>query len=367
MIPRLFEKTETTFTNYGICALYDALSCAVTEERNGEYVLDMTYPRNGDWINDIAVDRIILAIPNDTATEGEPFRISSIDFDMIGDLTIHAQHISYQLNSIIIGKNQQDPGTRYPAKFWEVENRYLLSGSNPFTFATDISDAAGTVYKYGCDYPTPLRTLLGGMENSMLDIWDGEFYWNRYAVNFLSARGADHGVKIAYSKNLTGLRYSIDMSEVYSGVVAYWMGVDETGADIYVQSTLQTVNRGYSYSRDIAVDATAEFEETPTVAQLNAWALAYVQTNAPDPVVSVDVNFVPLWQTEEYKEFYALEHVSLCDTVEVLYPPLGLDVKAKVVKTVYDVLTNRYTALTISTIKPTLADTIFALMKEVEK
>jgi len=358
MIPRLFEKSATNFDNYGICSLADCVSCAVTEERNTGFFLEMEYPREGRWADKIAVDRIILADPYDHSEMAEPFRIVSVDYDMLGTMQIYAEHISYQLNSVMIGANAQDPGTRYPSKFWEVENRYLKS-SNPFTFETDIEDDNGTVYKYGCDVPTALKTLLGGMKGSMIDLFGGELKWNRLKVQLLQARGADNGVKIAYSKNLTGLQYSVDMSNVYTGVVAYYKS-----GDTYVESALQTKTHSYSYSRDIAVDASSYFDSDPTVAQLNTWAANYLNSNAPDPTVSVDIEFIPLWQTEEYRDYYGLEHVSLCDTVEVIYPPLNLDLKAKVVKTVYNVLADRYDEITISTVKPTLADTIFTLMKE---
>ena len=136
---------------------------------------------------------------------------------------------------------------------------------------------------------------------------------------------------------------------------------DQNGT--YVEGTVQTATNSYSYNRIIVLDATQDFNSTPTQAQLNTYASTYLTNNPPTPSVSVDVEFVPLWQTEEYKEFYGLEHVGLCDTVEVIYPPLNIDVKAKVVRTVYNVLADRYDELTISTIKPTLADTIFNLME----
>ena len=129
---------------------------------------------------------------------------------------------------------------------------------------------------------------------------------------------------------------------------------------------MQTATNSYSYNRIIVLDATQDFDSTPTQAQLNTYAANYLTNNPPTPSVSVEVEFVPLWQTEEYKEFYGLEHVGLCDTVEVIYPPLNIDVKAKVVRTVYNVLLDRYDELTISTIKPTLADTIYGLIKEVD-
>lgn len=358
MIPRLFESTATTFTNFGICPLPDCIECIVTEERNGAYVLDMEYPKGGQFADQLAIDRIILADPHDNASQAEPFRIISVEYDLSDNIVVQAEHISYQLNYIIIGKNTNY--TRYPSKFWEKETENMISASNPFTFATDISDDAGTVYQYGCDQPTPLRKLLGGMDGSMIDLFGGEFEWNRYTVNLWASRGADHGVKIAYGKNLTGLNYSIDLSNVYTGVVAFWSDGETT-----VESALQTMIHSYAFSRDIVVDASGAFDSQPSVADLNAWASAYLANNAADPRVSVEVEFVPLWQTEEYKDFYDLEHVSLCDTVTVLYPPLNLSIAAKVVKTVYNVLANRYDEITISTIRPTLSDTIFALMKEI--
>ena len=120
----------------------------------------------------------------------------------------------------------------------------------------------------------------------------------------------------------------------------------------------------WSFERVIILDASAVFDSKPSVAQLNSYAATYLQTNAGDPKVSVEVEFVPLWQTEEYRDFYNLEHVGPCDTVTVQYPPLNLSIQAKVVETVYGVLRDRYKNITISTVKPTLADTIFALMKE---
>lgn len=356
MIPRLFEKDATDFTNFGLCPLPDCISCLVTEERNGEFTLDMEYPRDGAWADEIAIDRIILAEPYDNASEAEPFRINEVAFDLTGNLTVSAEHISYALNYVIIGKTTNM--TRYPKKMFDtLVSGSLLSASCPFSFSTDMTDESQTVMTYSIPQATPMRTILGGMEGSMLDLYGGEFLWNQWTVNLLASRGADNGVKIAYSKNLTGLRYDVDMSDVYTGIVAYY-----SSDDTYVEGSEQTTTNTYSYNRTIVIDATSEFDSTPTASDLDTWAAAYLTANAPDPTVSVDVEFVPLWQTDEYKAYYDLEHVSLCDTVEVIYPPLGIDVSAKVVKTVYDVLADRYAAITISTVKPTLADTIFALM-----
>ena len=42
MIPILYPSSATTFGNNGLGGLPDATACTVTEERNGEYYLEMT-------------------------------------------------------------------------------------------------------------------------------------------------------------------------------------------------------------------------------------------------------------------------------------------------------------------------------------
>ena len=355
MIPRLFEKTETQFANFGICPLIDAISCTVTEERNGEFTLAMEYARNGRWSEEIVVDRIILADPYDNAEQAEPFRIVSVSYNMVGNLTVNAQHISYQLNYVICGAYAGY--SRYPQTAWDQLQANAMLTSNPFTFYTDISDAEGTVYRYGPKVAVPLRTLLGGMKGSFLDNYGGEYKWERYKVSLLSSRGSDNGVRIAYGKNLTGLTYDVDLSETVTGAVAYSDG------DSYVQGSLQTLTHTYGFERAVVLDASSEFSgTTPTTAQLNSYANAYL-ANKGTPAVSISVEFVPLWQTDEYKAYEDLEHVSLCDTVQVVYPPLNLTLKAKVVRTVYNVLADRYDTITISSVKSSLADTIYSLME----
>lgn len=355
MIPRLFESDETVFDSFGICPLADAISCLVTWERNSTYVLDMEYPKDGRFVSEIKAERIILADPYDGAPEQEPFRISSIEWDMNGNMILHAEHISYQLNYIIVGKHSGY--TRYPAKVWQNIQGDILT-ANPFSFDTDITDENGTVMHYYWDEPVPLRKVIGGMRGSMVDLYGGDIVWNRYTVKLLRSWGSNNGVKIAYSKNLTGLTYTIDMEGCYSGVVPYWADTEN-----YVQGTVQSVAHSYAFDRVIPYDASEEFSTQPTVADLNARGLSYVTVNAKTPAISVDVEFFPLWQTKEYAHLAALEHVGPCDTVQTMYPPLDLDISAKVVRTVYDSLAERYTELTVSSAKQTLADTIFSLMK----
>ena len=71
MKPILFQASDTTFTTNGLGRLSDAISCTVTEERNGIYELHMVYPQNGIHFTDLANGRIIYATCSLTKIENE--------------------------------------------------------------------------------------------------------------------------------------------------------------------------------------------------------------------------------------------------------------------------------------------------------
>lgn len=53
-------------------------------------------------------------------------------------------------------------------------------------------------------------------------------------------------------------------------------------------------------------------------------------------------------------------HINLCDIVTVLFPALNVSTKTKVVKTVYDVLIDRYESITIGAVQAYLSVTLTA-------
>ncbi len=83
------------------------------------------------------------------------------------------------------------------------------------------------------------------------------------------------------------------------------------------------------------------------------------------PSVSLKVSFVPLWQTEEYKAIAPAERLNLCDIATVRFEKLGVNARAKVVQTVYDVLAGRYESVTLGEASTDLADTIVAQDKAI--
>ena len=363
MIPRLFARDATTFTSMGICPLSDAVSCTVTEERNGQYTLEMVYPVSGQWFSEIKVDRIILAQAHESDTHPQPFRIESIEGDIGPTITINAVHISYQLNWIVAARQTIASGTAQTnMRAVGLLNGVIGQSTCPFSFYSDITGS----HTMELTAPVSFRSFLGGVEGGFLDVYGGEFEWDIWDVHLWASRGEDNGVRITYGKNLTGIDWSTDVSDTYTDVYAYWMQ-DNEGTVTYKGSTVQTIGGDFAFQRLIAVDASGEWQSEPSSSQLNSYASNYVKANAQYPTVSVSIDFVPLWQTEEYKEYAAFEKVGLCDAVTIVYPPLNLELKAQVVKTVYNVFLDRYDSIEIKTVKKSLADTIFAMEKQIRR
>ena len=82
------------------------------------------------------------------------------------------------------------------------------------------------------------------------------------------------------------------------------------------------------------------------------------QSGVGIPKVSIDVSFVNLADTEEYKDLIPLQQVNLCDVIPVQFESLGIDTTAKIVKTEYDVLGERYNKITVGSLRSNLATAI---------
>ena len=350
MKPILFDKTATSFLTNGLGTLVDAISCKVTEERNGIYELQMVYPESGIHFADIELQSIIYAQPFSGANP-QPFRIYKISKPLNGKVQIDAQHISYQLSNIPVmpfgASNVQD----CLSKFTEY-----AAETCPFSFQTDKS----TVTVYTQTTPASIRERLGGVQGSVLDIYGGEFEWDKYTVKLWNHRGANRNVTLRYGKNITDITQEENIATTYTGICPYWKGGDGTVVVTLPEKVIESEYAdNYPYKLTKVVDMTSYFLEQPTVAELRAKATSYLEENAIGiPSVSIDVDFVALWQTEEYKDVAVLQRVYLCDTITVIFEKLGVNTTAKIIKTVYDVLTERYTKLTVGNYTKSLADTI---------
>lgn len=351
MKPVLFAPTATAFTTNGLGKLSDAASCTVKETRNGAFELTLKYPIEGIHYAEIQQRSIILAKPNPVDL-AQPFRVYRISKPINGLVTVYAYHISYDLTGI--------PVSPYSAASVQAALAGFSTNAiaaNPFTFWSDMTSSGDFTVKS----PASVRSLLP----TMLEVYGGEYKYDKYTVRLYQQRGVNRGVTIRYGKNLTDLKQDENCSNVYTGVYAYYSG----GNGIVETSPKVTPAPGtYDYTRVLPLDLTAEFKDTPTAEALKAAAEQYMSDhNIGVPEVSLNVSFVQLEQTQEYKDLALLERVELCDTVTVIFERLGVNATAQVTSTVYNVLIDAYDSVTIGNVRKNVAMTIAEQAQEIAK
>lgn len=377
MIPVLFDSKATDFSTNGLGRLTDAISCTVTEERNGSFELEMTYPIQGIHYSDISYSMIIVAKPSRKNTY-QAFRIYEMSKPLDGQVTIKARHISYQLSYIPTVPFSADTaiGALNGLKSYATENC-------PFTFESDVTTAGSFIFQV----PYSIRSLLGGQDGSVLDTFGGEYEWDNWRVILHSSRGSNNGVVLRYGKNITDLTQEESIENTVTGIFPYWYKevsstVDTEDDDgnttsetttsqvlVKLDSPVQSDNaENFPYHLTEVKDFTSEFENEPTTDQLKEYTEQYIKENDIGvPTVSVDVSFVNLRDTEEYKDYAVLQDVNLCDTVTVLFEDLGVSTTAKVNKTEFDVLNERYNSIEVGDPSSDLSSTIESQLEEISQ
>lgn len=337
--------------------LRDAVRCTVTEERNGAFELEMVYPITGQHYSSLALRGLILAKPNPYG-EAQYFRIYKISRPINGQVTVNAQHISYDLSGIPVG-----PFKALNAVDALQQLKSHAAVSCDYTFWTDIQ----TVADFTVAVPGSLRSLLGGVEGSVLDVYGGEYEWDNTTVKLHSQRGTDRGVTIRYGKNLTDLTQEENCANVYTGVYPFWVDSDGNVTQITGSPVVNVPDGQYDFVRVLTLDVSQDIKAQPTAAQLRQAALDYISANKVGvPKVSLTLSFAQLEQTAEYADMALLERVCLCDTVHVQFAKLGVSADARCIKTVYDVLLERYDSVELGDARSSLANTVADMGKTVQ-
>lgn len=358
MIPVLHQPLESDFDSLGIGPLSDAMSCVVTEELNGIYELTMTYPITGKYFRSIVPDAIITA-PNNSHDKPQPFRIHTVRPSLTGaSVTIQAEHIGYQLRHIPVTPFM---ATTTPVALAAI-SKYALMDC-PFTFETDIEADAGHWDGQGSTHwfpvPRSARSVLCDASDSIATVSGGELEFDRYRVILHGARGADRGVRAVFGVNLQDLQLETSITNLVTAVMPYWYK-----DSIRVMGSVQSLSTQYSYPRAKIWDATSLFETAPTSDQLNTAAAEWLSTQTAEALVSMSTAFIPLWQIADYATRIPPNTLRLADTITVLCPPLGLNVKAKITRTVYNVLTEKYDAVGVGSPRPSLDRTLAELIRQ---
>ena len=347
MIPILYEKDETQFASNGLGRLRDVTEALVTEERNGVYELQFSYPMTGQHFDKIQIGRIV-AVEHDDSGDIQPFDIVSYERPIDGVVTFHCVHVSYRQSYMTV------TGTNINSLASAFTKLSTASPSNPFTYWTDKTS---TGYVGAFDgVPKTVRSMLGGVEGSILDTYGGEYEWDGFTVKLWAQRGQYRDFAIRYGVNMMEYQDETDSSSCYSSIIPYW-----TDGTTTIVGDKQTLSILPPSGRDecIPMDVSEKFENQPTKAQVNSMGLSVLNQGSPYlPTQNITVSFVRLQDTPEYSQFSSLLRCGLCDTIKVIVPDYQSSGTFKIVKTVWDVLAERYEEMELGDLSVSLSEAL---------
>ena len=363
ILPYIYPDITDLAAGGGSYALPDVLSMPVIEERNGAFELEMKYLYAGENAAEIQTERILMQVPQKDA-DFEPFRIYDIGTPIDGVITVKARCLAYDLAGVYL-----TPFRKVGITNVINELNTQISAQTPFfELQTDI---VNTTSQLSTSFPHNAWSMIGGT-HSLLSVFGGElsYHWDaaqsKMIVKLHAQRGDDSNATIAYGVNLLTLDSRVNAENVYSAVYPFAKKEinDQTQLVTLPEETIATGSLT-GQTRVLVRDFSAEFTELPTEAELRAACNAYIAAHEWDPQQSVAFEFVPLENTSEYsgQEEYDID---LCDTVHVMADLIGVAATAKIVRTVYDPLREKYDSMTVGTVEQTIADTIVEIDKRTD-
>lgn len=336
MYPTIHDYTARDLTTQGFGSLSDCISCEVTEELNGAFTLEMKYPLNGLRSEYLTTGSIIMAKPSHNQGK-QPFRISEVKRSFANNIDVYANHICYDLSGYPVRASASYNSlasviNAMNAMTWSTGT----SAYNQFSFSTDKTSSAA----FKMEGLQTLRSWMGGQEGSIIDTYGGEWVYNGFDCYLASRRGEDTGYRISYGKNLEEYEKQKTYAD-YSHIVAFWKKAEVVAYSDLVATGVSCAFRCAYY------DASNDYENQPTVAQLNTLAASKASG------LGVDVQTITITPAQIGNDV-----IGLGDSVLVCYETV---LKTRVVKTVWDVLGSKYTTIQLGTKQVNIADTIKSL------
>ena len=348
MIPKLHDKTGTVIGDLTNC-----LKGITIEERNGMLEAEITYQLFSPHWDKLIRGNIFTADVNDKI-KNQQFRIYKVGKTIKGVFNVYARHISYDAQrDMIEGLDIQNQSCEYCLNMIFRNSQF----SQKFRGHSDIVNAQN--YKIGSE---KILSAIAGTKGSIIDTFGtgAEILRDNYDFYILNKRGNDNGVTIEYSKNMTGLDYTEDEEGLITRIKAIAKytpeGGEETEIFTYVDSP-KILDYETPFIETINFSDKFEDGEIPTTEKLKKLGEKYFKNNKCDFVkFNYKISFIPLSKCAGYEDIQ--DKIELCDTVGIKDYRYNLDTKAKVIKTTYDFLRERYDSMEVGEPRTTLGDVV---------
>ena len=285
----------------------------------------------------------------------QPFRIYRV-VPELDKVTVYARHIFYDLLDNMIKSLKPSPSAVGASVVQSLSGACL--SSHGFSFYSDLTSTAEDVEWENIN---PVEAMLG--ENGLVSKYGAELARDWYDVFLVKRVGNDTDVSIRERKNLTGISYDVDETDVVTRIMP--TGEDADGNILYLPELyIDSPNlNAYTHPKWIhlpvseakeVTDGDEPKSKTQCYAEMRKAAQAEFDTGCDLPTVTLKVDFVNCSDAEEYKQYAALTDIFLGDSVRVVARRIGVEVSMRMTQYTYDCLTRKYTSVTLGTAADTL-------------
>lgn len=346
---QVYIPSNTNFGSNGDCVLVPT-SCELFMEINETWELAMSHPLDGNGRWKYLSEECVISAPT-FQSDTQLFRVDKcIKTDSSVELTAYPIFFDSADDCFLMDTRPTNQNGQNALNIMTQGSKYsgesdITTGGTAYFVRRNLMDAIN-----GEDSPTFIQT------------WGGEILYDNFKVIINERIGGDYGVEIRYGKNMDGLSYTVDMSDVVTRIVpiAYngrmmsgdtpW--VDSENIDKYAKKYIREVK-----FEDVKLAEDASDSEDDNIiicADQAALNVALTQkcedmyaAGADLPAVTIQVTMIDLAKTEQYKDFEDLVSVGLGDTVHCYNYKLGITTDARVIKLTWDCIRDQAGEMTL--------------------
>ena len=206
-----------------------------------------------------------------------------------------------------------------------------------------------------------MDAILG--DGGLVEKYGGELARDWFDVFIVKRVGSDTDVQIRQGKNLLGVSYDVDLTDVVTRIMP--TGEDRDGnllylPEVYIDSPISATTRtpkwihlAVSEAKEVTEGDEKKSKDQCYTEMRNAVQAEY-DKGCDLPTVTLKVDFVNCAETVEYQAYKPLQNIFLGDAVRVIAPRIGVEVSMRMTQYTYDCLQRRYTAMTLGTVADTL-------------
>ena len=204
-----------------------------------------------------------------------------------------------------------------------------------FTFYSDLDSTAEEVEFVN---KNPVDAILG--EDGLIAKYGGELARDWFDVFLVKRVGTDSQVQIRQGKNLLGITYDVDITDVVTRIMP--TGEDKDGNVLYLpEGYVDSPHIGdYTQPKWIHLAVSGAREVTKGKSQdkkskaqcyteMRQAAQAEFDKGCDLPTITLKVDFINCAETEEYRQYNFLQNIFLGDSVRVIAGRIGVAVSMR--------------------------------------